>query len=305
MLEYVLTAIVTLAGVMSLLVWFTAYRVTILWRDFQRRVLERSQAPQPNSEPRISQVKRDVITNPTPRTFCYLDKTQVGDLYPSVLQELEPNRIETRERRETRKGILAKLILIRPKYQRTRSEEITKTYNLKQTSAVMYNKVEKYLFEQKDVTFAIEDFDYDESRIDEFRSMCSQMQKKFKSFTYDDLQKLQKKFVSDEMHRLALKAIKRLSQTPGHYVAVHAKFAISSDQADCCILDFDHPVNKHLSANDIKVHLQIICNNAFLTATGQTIFAMRNPVKITSIGKVATWDSERRVLVINPIAIYF
>lgn len=272
------------------------FQQTILLRELEERLRRKLT----KDEQKISDIKRDAITRMGPKTFYYLDATQVNDLYIQVVQEPEAKEIETEESQSTGKGIKGVLLWAEPKYEKVKSLKIKKRYAREVTPVTMYNRVEEYLLSKGDVSFAIEDFEYDDSSLHEFYSMCSQMKDNF-DFTIPD--ELQKNFISDKTRGFALNAVEGISKTSG-YIAVQAEFMISPPTTDCNILDFKHPVNEYLNADDIEIHLQIACDSNSLTPAGKTTFTMGNSAKITAIGKVVRWDSVCGTLVINPIAIY-
>ncbi len=248
----------------------------------------------------VAQKKKEVFQKMGPKTFYYLDESQVKDLYPQVFQELEPKRIETRESKETKKGISAKFRLIEPKYERGRAEETTKIYETKQTLSMMYNRVEQYLLEKGRMTFGLEEFEFEKSSIDEFKSMCDKMRSKFE---FDIPEDLQANFVSDKMREFALQRVKVLSGSTG-YVAIQTEFSIIDIPSDAYILSFVHPLSEHLPKEDKKGRIQVTCAKECMTSSGVSTFKKDKSVKITCLGKVVSWNNEDKILGISPIAIY-
>jgi hypothetical protein len=248
----------------------------------------------------VAQKKKEVFQKMGPKTFYYLDESQVKDLYPQVFQELEPKRIETRESKETKKGISAKFRLIEPKYERGRAEETTKIYAVEQTPPMMYNRVEQYLLEKGKITFGPEEFEFEESAINDFKSICEKMRSNFEFNIPDDLQA---KFVSDKMRKFALQRVKELSSSTG-YVAIQTEFSIIDIPDDAYILSFVHPLNEYLPQEDKKVIIQVTCAKGCMTSSGVSTFKKDKSVKITCLGKVVSWNNEDKILEISPIAIY-
>ena len=248
----------------------------------------------------VAQKKKEAIQKIGPKTFYYIDKDQIEDLYPQVNQELEPKRIETRESKETKKGVVANLRVIKPKYERGRAEETTKIYETKQTLSMMYNRVEQYLLEKGRMTFGVEEFEFEKSSIDEFKSMCDKMRSKFK---FDIPEDLQANFVSDKMREFALQRVKVLSGSTG-YVAIQTEFSIIDIQGDAYILSFVHPLSEHLPKEDKKVRIQVTCAKECMTPSGVSTFKKDKSVKIACLGKVVSWNNEDKILEISPIAIY-
>jgi hypothetical protein len=244
--------------------------------------------------------KRETIAKSGPKTFYYLDETQVRDLYPQVFREPEPKQIEKEERGTSTHGAKAKLKFLEGKLEGQTEERTRTRYEPEITPAIMYNRVEEYFFETPDVSFEVEEFQHDTDSIEAFRSMCRMMEDKFHFPVPSDLQQ---KFISDRMRTLALAAIDTLSSTSG-YVVLQAEFSVSTASTEECILRLPHPLNEYLGTADTKAHIDIFCNPTFLTPAGKAAFTAGSSVKIACLGKVIRWDSERFALVINPIAIY-
>ncbi len=244
--------------------------------------------------------KKDALQKMGPKTFYVLDVSQVKDLYSQVFQELQPTQIETEEIEETEKGISADFKVLAPKYERGKAVQTRKTYDVDLIPAVMYNEVEAHLIDKGLVSFGIEDFEYDESSVREFASMCTQMKAKF---NFDVPEDLQEKFVVAKKHELALNRARELSDTSG-YVAIQAEFTVSSVADGVCLLALTHPLNAYLSEDDAPVSIKISCDEGSLSPSGLTIFTEGNSVKITCFGKVVSWDDPGACLIITPIAIY-
>jgi hypothetical protein len=246
------------------------------------------------------QKRKEAMQKTGPKTFYYIDESQVKDLYPQVFQELEPTRIESRESKEIKKGIAAKLKLIEPKYERDRGAETTKIYDVEKTPSMMYNKIEEYLVEKEKITFGLEEFEFKKSSIDEFKSMCAQMRSKF-DFNIPD--GLQANFVSDKMKEFALQRVKELSRTSG-YVVIQTEFSITDILYDDYLLSFVHPLNEYLPQEDTKVRIQVTCAKKYMLSSGVSAFKKGKTVKISSLGKVVSWNDGDKILEISPIAIY-
>lgn len=261
--------------------------------DVSHRLPERKQ------ERKIDEKKR-TIQKMGPKTFYYLDDSQVKDLYSQVSSELLPTQIETQDFQQSDKGLSASLKIIEPKYDKIKSAQTKKTYDLERNIPQMYNNVEGYLFEEEKVTFGLEEFDYDESYIEEFRSNCERMKSKFSFNVPDDLQN---NFISDKIHGFVKERIKEISETSG-YVVIQAEFSVSSVTDNLRVLTFDHPLNVHLSEEEPKVSFDIRCNQDSLLPSGLNTFMMGTSVKITCFGKVVRWEISEARLTINPIAIY-
>jgi len=270
-------------------------RVTFTRIDDLRDVLS---AATPRAS--IAEEKKAAIQKMGPKTFYYLDERQVKDLYLQVFQEPEPKRIQTRETKEAKVGIAGKFHVVEPKYERGKAQEVTKDYDVEQVPAMMYNKVEQFFFDKGRVTFGLDEFEFDESEIDDFESVCDQMKSKFKLDIPDDLYGT---FLTDKMRDFAVEYIKKLASSSG-YIALQSEFLIAGITDTDCILSRVHPLNEHLLSEDGEVKIQIGCSRSFLTPSGIAVFKKDKSVKITSLGKVVSWNDKDKILEVSPIAIY-
>ena len=116
-----------------------------------------------SGHPSIADEKKLEIQKMGPKTFYYIDESQVKDLYLQIFNEPEPKRIETREKKEVKGGVSAKTPVIEPKFEKGKAEETTKIYDIEQTPALMYNKIERYLFDKDKVTFGLDEFEFEQS----------------------------------------------------------------------------------------------------------------------------------------------
>lgn len=248
----------------------------------------------------LSEKKKEALLAQGPKAFYYLDRSQVEDLYPQVFQEPEPKRIETRETKETKKGIAAKLKFLEPEYKKGRAEELTKIYDMEQSLGTMYNRIEQYLVEKDKVTFGLEEFEWDRSSIDEFKTMCQLMQSKLNFQVPSDLQA---KFAHEKMVDFALENLEKLSNISG-YVAIQAELSVVDISNNVCTLSLIHPMNTYLVPNAYPVSIRITCANEYTTPSGSSVFKRGKLIKITCLGKVVSWDRENATLEISPIAIY-
>jgi hypothetical protein len=248
----------------------------------------------------LADQKKEAMRKMGPKTFYYLDEGQVKDLYPQVFQEPEPKRIQTRETKEGRAGVAAKLHVIEPKYERSKVQEVVRDYDMEQVPAMMYNRVEQFLFDKNRVAFGLEEFEFDRSEIADFEAVCEQMKTKY---GYDIPADVRAKFASDNARESALEYTKKLAGTSG-YIALQGEFVISDTGSDDCVLSYRHPLNGHLLPEDPHVYIRIHCSGSFLTPSGKATFKPRNAVKIASLGKVVNWNDKDSILKVSPIAIY-
>jgi hypothetical protein len=150
------------------------------------------------------------------------------------------------------------------------------------------------------VIFGLDEFEFDKSSIDDFESVCNQMKSKFNLDIPDDMYAT---FFVDKMREFALEYIKKLASSSG-YIALQSEFLVVDIADNDCILSRVHPLNQHLRPEDKEVKIQIGCSRSFLTPSGIATFKKGKSVKITSLGKVVSWDDKDKILEVSPIAIY-
>lgn len=244
--------------------------------------------------------KRDTIASGGPKSFYSLEEHQVRELYAQIAPEPEPKRVETREAGSTASGVTANLKIAEPKYEKKRSAETVRTYEPDLSLGVMYNRVERYLLDTGDVTFGLEDFDYDDAPIVEFRSMCEKMENE--SHFVVPLE-LRDKYVAEKMRTSAQEWLKYLSAAKG-YVAMQAEFTAKEASAESLILSLDHPVSQYLWPEDGKASISILCSKENLTSTGAAVLSDGQSVTATVFGRVVRWNATSGDLAVRPIAIY-
>ena len=234
--------------------------------------------------------------------FYYLDEKQSLDIYNQIFQELEiPKRIETIESKKIGSGYKAKLFtILGANYADSEETHTKKTYEAKTPLETLYKKVEKYLSENAIVAFGCEEFEYDETLINDFQLMCKQI---YDKFGYNIPGEYQKSFLDDKIKAFARDKITELSMLRG-YIAVQADFSILSGTDGVYFLSFDHPVNNYIVDDGIKTYIQVVCNKDFLRPAGLSVFTSSNSVRATCFGRVITWKPDVRTLLINPIALY-
>lgn len=244
--------------------------------------------------------KKAAIVTMGPKTFYYLDSDQVRDLHDQV-GEVQPREIETQESDSGLIGGSINLKFVQPKAEKSSSQSTKKRYELQLTSVSMYNRVEEVFFEDGHVTFGIEDFDYDESGIEEFQSVCKYMEEQFNFPIPEDLQD---KFKLQKAQEAAAEKVRALSALSG-YAAVQAEFTVQTLGEKFCELSLDHPVNSTLQGGGKVVKIVLNGSMTCLQPAGSAAFSVGNSVKLTTVGKIVRWeDSSDLRLIINPIAIY-
>lgn len=243
--------------------------------------------------------KKESIRNLSPKSFYYLDEGQIADLY-SQISELQPKQIETEEHRDKKKGVGSDMKVIKSDYETGEESNTKKTYQIEITSAVKYNNIEEYLFDKDSVTFGIEEFQFDEKPINEFKAMCQKMKSDFKFDVPDDLQS---KFVREKINGFASDKKKQISSTSG-YIAIQGECQVKVAAGNGCELVYFHPLNNNLIDQSKKVSITVVCSNDCLTASGKNMFTNNNSINVVCLGKVVRWDEAKSCLVINPIGIY-
>lgn len=246
-----------------------------------------------------AQTKADEFRKMGPlRSFYFLDEHQLADMYPTItpqqLTHVEKTRTNSSQRR-----LRAGSQTLGAEHQKGSAEAIKELFDVSHQRAVMYNDIEKYLLDHDKITFGLESFQFDKSKIVEFETLTQQMKEKCNFPIPEDVQK---SFVSKTMKDFAVENIQRLADSSG-YVAITAE--LSTDYAErTYTLTYDHPLNQHLDATEPKAKIHITCPEDNATTTGRSVFSQTKPVRITCLGKVIRWDRDDRTLEISPIAIF-
>jgi len=245
--------------------------------------------------------RRAAIIAAGPKTFYYLDSSQIEDLYAQMVSESEPGTIEVQEKKSRSAGVDVRLRFLSPKFGRSRDSQITKKYEGAPAVGTMYNRAETALFRRNDVNFGLELYQPDRSAVAEFQAMVQTMRDTFNFTIPDDLQQ---SYVQDSYQTVAENRIRQLKAASG-YAALQATFKVSNVSAkNRCDLVFDHPVNEDLEPSTPVIGIRVVCAPDGLTSSGRGAFGDGESVKATCVGKIVRWDDERWQLVINAIAMY-
>jgi hypothetical protein len=245
-----------------------------------------------------AQVKADALRSAGPKSFFYLDEKEVNDLHPQVVRELRPSRIERRETRGVTKGVTAQTPIVSPKYEKDSETQETRTYEIPPQRSIMYNEVESYLLDHGKLTCGLEDFEFDRSKLDEFRTLISRLRGRFNVKLPDNLET---DVISDQMQEFAKSAIDALAKSSG-YLFVLGDFTVENS-ADGCILSLKHPLSPYL-VDPPPATIRITSVREYITPLGKSTFSDGRLVKVSCLGKKVGWDPETRILDVIPFAIF-
>ncbi|MGD8717753.1 MAG: hypothetical protein PVH29_02925 [Candidatus Zixiibacteriota bacterium] len=263
----------------------------------------------PQKKEGIIEKKREAILSTGPKSFYYLDRDRVADLFNQITKDPEPKEIEKTEDATTTKDVSGK---IEPKianlevggikggYEEGTRVQTKKKYELERNFPKMYNEVEKYLIVESPVTFGAEDFEYDETSFEEIRSLFSKMRDEYEFDIPDDMER---KLIFDNLATLGKSKIEELSAVQD-FIAVQGEFTVYKVNENQRDLELSHPINQFLPESEKKVHFRISCAEEYLNLGAKSAFEQGSSTKITCLGKIVRWDGDDRNLIITPIAIY-
>lgn len=270
------------------------------WGEFKKKITSETRIYLEDTLPRkkisgAAALKKQAILDINLKNFYYIDKEQVNNLYSQAFKEIEPSKIQTKKSKNTKTGFDFKF-----KHVRDDANEVMEEFNIEQTPSRKYNKVEKYLIEKGDVTFALEEFEYDKSHIDKFNSMCKQMETKFRTPIPLGVQE---EYIEEKMKEFAIKCLEKISKSED-YISIHSLFTVIEIKENEYILSLNHSLNKHIRGRDKNVTFQIICTKKDMNSSGINAFKKDKLINITCLGIVIGWNENDKTLEINPIAIY-
>jgi hypothetical protein len=260
---------------------------------YSRRVLARG------GEEDDRKAKKEFFLNQGPRTFYFLDERAVNELYPQIFKEIEPVEMQTEEHEAKEGGIRARLHFIEPKFGKKSGLSVRRTYVKEQNLGAVFNQVEKFLLENEQVYLGLEDFAEREPFVDEFRTMCAQMDERFH---FKVPQQLQEQYITQQREALAMKKVKQLKETHD-YLLVRGQFSVGSTDNQW-LLVYLHPLNTNLSSTDKRVTFSVAFPKERTTPAGGATLSSTATVNLTLFGKVICWEEDNWVLKINPLAIY-
>lgn len=277
-------------------------RERLLRSSYARRLLEQhllETGERAHPEEDAKKAKKELFINQGPRTFYFLDEEAVNELYPQIFKEVEPVETQTEERETKEGGIRAKLHLVEPRFEKTTGVTVKRTYVKEQNLGVMFNQIESFLAENDQVLLGLEDFAENEPSVEEFRTMCRQMDERFQ---FKVPAELQEQYIKQQQEALALQKVKELKQAHD-YILMRGVFSVGSTDNQWSLV-YSHPLNNNLSSITKRVTIAATCPKERSSKAGVATFSNTATVNLTLFGKVVFWTDDSWVLQINPLAIY-
>ncbi len=263
------------------------------YRNYIRRERETSEDERvPASERKEAQFKSAGV-----KPFHYIDRRQVEDLYPRIVGRLAKETVYSAGTETAAEFGLDYGIKIGAK--RSGSRGVTMTYEQLGAPAA-YRRLQQSLIQANKVTFGLEEFDFDESSIEEVTSNIARFRQDGLAITGED----EKRYVSEKMRESALEYLDDIVSGAEGYVAIMAEFSVIdvSEDTQTRTMTYDHPINEYLSDETERVVFQITCVEEYLTPAAKTVFTEGSTIPLTCIGRIVGWDNNR-TLKITPIAI--
>ncbi|MBA7486306.1 hypothetical protein ES707_21863 [subsurface metagenome] len=266
-------------------------------RLLEQRLLETGERARPEED--AKKAKKELFINQGPRTFYFLDEEAVNELYPQIFKEVEPVETQTEERETKEGGIRAKLHFVEPMLGKTTGVTVRRTYVKEQNLGAMFNQIESFLVENDQVLLGLEDFAEHEPSVEEFRSMCRQMDERFQ---FKVPAELQEQYIKQQQEALALQKVKELKQAHD-YILMRGVFSVGSTDNQWSLV-YSHPLNNNLASIAKRVTIAATCPKERSSKAGAATFSNTATVNLTLFGKVVFWTDDSWVLQINPLAIY-
>lgn len=266
-------------------------------RLLERYLLETGERAHPEED--AKKAKKQLFINQGPRTFYFLDEEAVNELYPQIFKEVEPVETQTEERETKEGGIRAKLHLVEPRFEKTTGVTVKRTYVKEQNLGTMFNQIESFLVENDQVLLGLEDFAEHTPSVEEFRTMCRQMDERFQ---FKVPAELQEQYIKQQQEALAIQKVKELEQAHD-YILMRGVFSVGSTDNQWSLV-YSHPLNNNLSSITKRATIATTCLKERSSIAGAATFSSTATVNLTLFGKVVCWTDDSWVLQINPLAIY-
>ena len=276
--------------------WFTVF--IAVGKTIDEKVEEQKK----KSLPTPTDLKREAFKKRGLKTFYYLDKGQIEDLYPQISTDLELKRMETNTIKES--GGAAELKAQQfagIKANKTTKEDIKAVYeNADKNLSSKYTEIENHFASYAELKFGLEDILDQNEAINEFKKACIEFTKKF---MYEITEQQQQQHLNKILRMKALNHLKVLSKSTGYY-AMQIEVKVIETNEEYYVLSYDHPVNQYLSEEDKKFQLNLKCSNKNFTETGKHSMTKDKLFNVTCLAKVSSWDISTSTLELSPIAIY-
>lgn len=249
---------------------------------------------QPIQTPPLSQ------TAPPPRelkVFRYLNVEQITQLYHQVARGLQLAEVEYQSTSAGSRG-LGVAIPGGPEASLSREASDTAKERLlfDQSVVKMYGTVEEHLLAQ---SFCLDEFDAEEKTIRFVEDMFNFISERT---TFIIPREICEVVFAGIRRDGALRRAETISRLKG-FVRISGEFTVILAEG-VQFLDFDHPLNRFLDAEDLPVSIRVVCDPGGFTSGTKNVIMEGIPFRLTCIGMVTSWDELHRQLVVSPIVIY-
>jgi hypothetical protein len=246
--------------------------------------------------------KREAFRKGGLKTFYYLDKGQIDDLYPQIFSNLELKKVETSTINESDiKGEIKAAGLASINAKKKLGQGFNAVYEKGEHSiSTKYTLIENYFANYSELKFGLEDAPDVEKGIIEFKKKCTELTK---IFQYEISEEQQNEHLTKMLNMTALKYIGEYSKATG-YFALQVDVRVSETANDYCILTYNHPINRYLNSGEQGLKLNLKCSQKLFAEIGLNTIEQGKTFNITSLAKVSNWNEGTRSLELCPIAIY-
>lgn len=242
--------------------------------------------------------ERWLLDSQGPKTFYYLDNTQINDLYSQISQT---RLSEYSERKKSSVGMDGGITYspVSVKGKKDAESEQISTYTVDTSVASKYSVIEDYLKDNQLINYGVAKFYTDEFQRQRFNESCDRLESEFKFIVTEEERNDHWISLNKENANPTLEEIKLISGN----IAIQQDFNIEEDNGQIKLY-FIHPINEYLENKDKDVKICISCSRDKLTSSGENYIIVGKTIKATCIGKVIRWDEDQKALYINPIAIF-
>lgn len=308
--------IVTLLVPILLLIVFAATRDVIFATKRISEKLETESSDELSDDPFIIQ---------GPKTFYYLDESQITGLYQQI-SEPDPDSIETTVSKGRKGTIGAVLGWLGLGYEQSSGQEIKKKYSKEDSASLKFNALEDYFFHNEMITTDIMDFDPDPGT-PELLGVIDKAEEYYGEIPKDITAAL----ISGLNAERAEQCAERVSRTSG-WVAVKDEFLVERFDESGLVLSHTHMAGVFISAHRSgrvfsevpdgqpgpshasppaesqqvfpEMTIKLVGSHESVSKRGASAFVPGKKLKISCIGKVTAWDDIEEVLEINPLGVF-
>lgn len=204
---------------------------------------------------RESLVKKRKELTRIPKVFHFLDKSVVESLYNQIVSSVRTREITTESGITTSKGVELRLP-IHPSYEHEKIKVEKRRAEVVVSEEQQFEGVLGFLLDSEMVKMGIEEFDYDKTTENEFKTTCQAIKD---TFQFEMPINVMEQFIKINKQKYVNSKLEEIKSLSG-FVLVSGEFSISSNDEEW-IITYDHPVNEAIdSQNGNRLKLESPCS---------------------------------------------